>query len=131
MFDYSLRRILMIWLLLCLLISISSCSLEPPVFTGGIRVESTERLVLVPGSEFPVAGDVNTGVEIFIIGPGTGTDSSFSGVTGANGVSDYPNARTNATWTVSLVSSIGCLFGPATRNVPAQGGRFEFNCLVF
>ena len=131
MIRYQLRKILMTLLFLFLLVNLSSCDLAVPPFSGGIRVISIERLILVGNSEFPSSGDVNTGVEIFIIGPGTGTQTSFAGVTGANGISDYPNARTNATWTVSLASSLGCVFSPTTINVHVQGADFTFTCFVF
>lgn len=117
-------------LLFLFLFQQGSCDSTPPA-TGGIRVAAYERLALI-ATTFPVPGQSHTGVEILHFGGGAGTQTSIAGVTGPNGRSDYPNARTNSSWTVSLVSTIGCIFGPNTGNVPPQGGvEFYFTCIFY
>ena len=115
-----------------LTISISSCIPVPDVQSGfGIRVTTSEQLAGMPGVSVPVANCGYAGILNAILGPGSGSDSAITGRTGANGIADNPNARTNASWTVSVTFPIpACVFSPLTGDVPDAGAAFNFICIL-
>ena len=106
----------------------------PPTFQSGIRIETTEALIQAPLAQVPVGG-VGHGGDLFqTLGSGFGTRTSFSGVTGANGISDWSDSRTNATWdfTVSYLTTIPAC-GTARRNgvfVPTTGLWWRWTCYL-
>lgn len=130
-----------ILLTICLLVFSTSafdCGLdpEPPVspFPGGIRVETRERAAFIPGSSTRVGGVPNSGIATNIVGPGTGNQNSFAGPTNANGIRDWPLARTNAHWTLSVtyttvISVCGSKSFPGIY-VPTTGLWMVWTCII-
>lgn len=113
-------------------VGVGSCVIPvPATFPGGIRIRTTEELIGLPGTRTPVPNCGYAGVMNSILGPGPGTDQAITGRTGPAGVADNPNARVNASWTVSVSFPIPqCVFPPATRNVPTNGAQFHFACVL-
>jgi hypothetical protein len=128
---------ILVFALIIIIILQSGC--QPPAAPlGGIAVETFETIFDIGESDFPVpnvpnAGNVLPGPNGWqILGPGTGSDLSFSGITDPSGTSAYPNARTNARWQVSAGPSIAppCAQGFDTENVPTAGMTFQFFCVT-
>jgi hypothetical protein len=109
-------------------------SCKPPAFQRGIRVQSVEELADIANSRFPVAGVGNSGNLTSVVGAGTGTDTTFVGVTsGTFAISDYPNARTNANWQVDADFTpviLACGIGTQNFYVPAGGDIIFAICVV-
>jgi hypothetical protein len=109
--SVPIPRLTKLMLALCLLITATTafkCNnpfplpLPPPTFQSGIRVETKEAISGIPESDFPVGGVPNSGVMRQTLGPGTGNATDFAGPTNGNGLRDWPLARTNATWDLSV-----------------------------
>jgi|tagenome__1003787_1003787.scaffolds.fasta_scaffold20368899_2 hypothetical protein len=75
---------------------------DPPPHPGGIRIETQEGLEGIAVGGVPIGNVPNSGFLNQILGPGTGFATDFAGPTNANGIRDWPLARTNATWTFSV-----------------------------
>lgn len=106
---------------------------DSPVFPGGIRVTAFEGIVSTGGvALFPMPNVPNQGRVLLIRGPGNGSDSVFQGLTNARGISDYPNARTNAQWSVGVGPSTSppCLPNAFVEEVPVQGAEFVYYCYI-
>jgi hypothetical protein len=94
------------------MLGLSGCGIAPP-FPGGIRIVTIQTFQGIFPS--PAPGVLDAGQEIFIIGPGTGTQTSFSGATGPFGIDDHPDAMTNAHWFLQTN------YGPFAANCPPDG----------
>lgn len=106
-----------------------------PPFEGGIRVITEEELVEVPGSEIPIDGAGVNGVLVVTLGPGSGTNT-IAGITGEDGIADFPNAYSNATWQLlvqfELSSAPECPdWGPNNRNGGPGGLEETVICISF
>ncbi len=121
----------------------SGCKVSNAPPLGGILVRTFESIQGIGNSQFPLPNVPNAGNVLpnpdgsgFIIyGAGTGTQTSFQGITDASASSAYPNARTNARWQVTAGPSVAPFCGAATgvEDVPPEGMIFKFVCdtLVF
>lgn len=121
--------------LFALLLIASGCIPSTPP-GGGINVTTFEAISGIGNSEFPLPnvpnrGNVLPGPDGFqILGPGTGRDLEFSGLTDFDAISKYPDARTNARWqaTAGPTAAPPCAAGTAVQDVPADGAIFKFVC---
>jgi len=113
----------------------SGCSSSvpmPPAFSGGIRVHAllgvgTGDSIALP----PIPGVPNRGRFIHSLGFGNGTRTSWNdGITDAFGISDYPDAVTNAQWSIGIGPSATppCLANAFMENVPLKGMEFFYFC---
>lgn len=82
----------------------AGCATTITSFSGGIRVEAQEGIVSTGGvALFPMPSVPNRGrLLIRRSNQSTGTDSVFMGATNVAGISDYPNAITDAQWSVGV-----------------------------
>lgn len=119
--------------LVILLVALGTNCTSGNQFPGGIRITTSEALVMLPFATTPVPN-------VFVGGnmqgtPGTptrGTEIVISGTTNAQGIRDFPNAVTNATWRVEAGPSVSppCAAGSDTKHVPLDGAIFDFVCLL-
>jgi len=105
--------------------------LGPPQFHGGIRVHSLfgfagPDAVSLP----PMSGVPNRGRVLQQFPGGTGTEPSFMGNTDAFGISDYPNAITNAQWSVAIGPAVSppCAANVFVESVPIAGMELFYFC---
>jgi hypothetical protein len=132
-FTYTKVGIVFAVLMLCMGFD---CSQPPPdpIQTGGIRIKTQEAIAGIGNSEVPVPGCGHAGHVIVVDGPGSGTQTSIEGVTGTLGISDYPNARTNAEWdmSVSYLAVIKiCGTARQTFSIPTVGSQITWTCFLF
>lgn len=117
-----------------LLIANGCISTTPP--DGGINVTTFEAVSGIGNSEFPLPNVPNRGNVLpgpngwQILGPGTGTELQFTGLTSFDAISKYPDARTNARWQVVAgpTAAPPCFAGTDVQDVPADGAIFKFVC---
>lgn len=122
--------------LFALLLIANGCISPPTPSSGGINVRTFEAISGIGNSEFPVPNVPNRGNVLpgpngwQILGPGTGTELEFTGLTDFDAISKYPNARTNARWQVTAgpTAAPPCAAGIDVQNVPADGAIFKFVC---
>lgn len=136
---HALKRSLGIltFILIIFILQVGCRSSSPPL--GGIAVRTFEAIGGIGNSEFPIAGAPNLGGVLAgpnglqILGPGTGTELTLSGITDATGTSAYPNARTNAVWQVTAgpTTAPPCAAGTGVETVPPEGMTFRFVCVPF
>lgn len=133
----SKRRLAILSFTLIIFILQSGCiSNTPPL--GGIAVRTFEAIEGIGNAEFPLPNVPNVGNVLpgpngwQILGPGTGSELSFSGLTDASATSSYPNARTNARWQVTAgpTAAPPCAAGTAVHDVPPDGLIFRFVCVT-
>lgn len=114
--------------------SVAGCATTITSFHGGIRVEAQEGIVSPGGvALFPMPAVPNRGrLLIRRSNLSAGTDSVFMGLTNAAGINDYPNAITDAQWSVGVGPSPApsCLANAFVEEVPLQGGHFVYFCYV-
>jgi len=107
----------------------------PPSFSGGIRIHALQATVgpLLEMALLPMPGVPNRGRLLTRRSNlSSGTRSVFQGVTNAFGLSDYPDAITDAQWSVGIGPSAAppCVETPFIKDVPLQGGEFFFFCHI-
>lgn len=129
--NQKYRRIaLSLSIIAVLAVPLAGCATTITGFQGGIRVEAQEGIVSSGGvALFPMPSVPNRGrLIIRRSNQSTGTDSVFMGVTNAAGISDYPNAITDAQWSVGVGPSTAppCLANAFVEDVPLQGGDFVY-----
>ena len=115
-------------LLILSLLSLSGCGIAPP-FPGGIRIVTLQTFQGIFTS--PAPGVLDAGNANFSNGPGNGTQTAFSGVTGAFGIDDHPSALTNANWFLQTnygPFAFGCPPDGRTVDVPLEGEVATWNC---
>jgi hypothetical protein len=132
--NQKCRRIALLTSLIVFSLSFGGCATTITSFHGGIRVQAQEGIVTAGGiALFPMPAVPNRGrVLIRRSNLSTGTDSVFMGVTNAAGISDYPNAITDAQWSVGVGPSTAppCLANAFVEEVPLQGGEFVYFCFI-
>lgn len=105
-----------------------------PVFPGGIRIETQEGLAGIPIAGIPIGNIPNSGFLTAVLGPGTGSATDFAGPTNANGIRDWPLARTNSTWTFHVTyTTVIAVCGSATRPgifIPSTGAWWVWICRI-
>lgn len=130
-------RVIALLLLTSVVVSLSGCLPDmPPGFGGGIRIHTLEALVGELGGSalIPIPGVPNRGrLLVRRSNNSSGSQSVFQGVTNSFGLSDYPNAITDAQWSVGIGPSAAppCVETPFIEDVPLQGGEFFFFCHTF
>jgi hypothetical protein len=138
-------------LMLLLIMVFSSCASVvgpfPPAFQRGIRVWSFYdvtnsppaipiHMMSVPPGAIPISEILNQGTIGFEQGPPSsvsGLDRDFIGETDKFGISDHPNARDNANWTVSVEYSFvlpGCGFAQSTFRIKPGGDTVFSVCYL-
>ena len=131
--EASRTRVAVLVLLLAVVTLNTSCAgvSGPPAFSGGIRVHAflgvgTGDTVSLP----PIAGVPNRGRFLTSLGFGNGSTTTFMGVTDAFGISDYPDAVTNAQWSIGIgpTATPPCLANVFMENVPLKGMEFLYFC---
>ena len=134
--NQKYRRItLSLSLIAVLAMPFAGCATTVTGFHGGIRVEAQEGIVDFAGEValFPMPSVPNRGRLLTLrSNQSTGTESSFMGTTNVAGISDYPNAITDAQWSVGVGPSTAppCLANAFVEDVPLQGGDFVYFCFV-
>jgi hypothetical protein len=89
--------------------------------------------VQTPGATLDVSGVFDFGSDLLDREPHNGSQTEFSGVTGAFGLDDHPLARTNATWQVSVDYSgviPQCGTAHVVDDVPIEGATFNAVCFI-
>jgi hypothetical protein len=129
-------RVLALLLVTSAIASSSGClPANPPNQSGGIRIEALEaslfpefNLALFPMPNVPNRGRLL----VRRSNNSTGTRSVFQGSTDAFGLSDYPDAITDAQWSVGIGPSTAppCVETPFIEEVPLQGGVFVYFCHI-
>ena len=122
--------------LLVFLLSVSifngSCILPgPPGFSGGIRIYAFLGVANSNSVSLPPLGGVpNRGRVLQQFPSGRGTAPSFMGATDAFGISDYPNAITNAQWSIGIGPSLTppCADNAFVEFVPTPGAELFYYC---
>lgn len=123
-------------LLIASAIASSGCLPDlPPSFSGGIRVHAYQATVgvFLETALLPMPGVPNRGRLLTRrSNNSSGTRSVFQGVTNAFGLSDYPDAITDAQWSIGIGPSAAppCVETPFIKDVPLQGGEFFFFCHI-
>lgn len=130
------KRLLLFFGSTSLILSLlAGCVPPPEPFTTGIRVETYLDLGTRLGKE-PVAGVANSGNLTRTLGPagpGPQTRIGFTGVTNSHAYSDYPDCRTNATWSCS-VNYFGVVMGCGAKtqsfNIAPGGNIIQWICFA-
>jgi hypothetical protein len=78
----------------------------------------------------PIPAVPNRGRVLQFLGFGNGHTTTFMGVTDAFGISDYPDAVTNAQWSIGVGPSVTppCLENAFIETVPLKGMEFFYFC---
>ena len=123
----SLVFLLAVWILN------SSCLIlpGPPAFSGGIRIHAFLGVANSESASLPPLGGVpNRGRVLQSFPGGTGSAVSFMGVTDAFGISDYPNALTNAQWSIAIGPALTppCPESVFVEPVPTAGAELLYFC---
>jgi hypothetical protein len=126
--QIKMVRISLSVLLILSLLSLSGCGIAPP-FPGGIRIVTLQTFQGIFTS--PAPGVLDAGNLQFVNGAGNGTQTAFSGVTGAFGIDDHPDALTNANWFLQTnygPFAFNCPPDGQVVNVPLEGEVATWNC---
>ena len=124
------RRVACLGLLLGVGLILSACQGGPPPFKTGFRVVTTA--VDPYSGQIVPAGNVQVQASLVqVLGPGTGAQTNVAGFTIPAGYIDFPDARTDAIWTITVSfasSSFPCGVSSGQYQIPSQGGVINVSC---